>query len=103
MQNHLKKRLLNQATKPYARTFITNYFWARGKLGGDPVFSALLDENVFADGTRLLDLGCGRGLLAGWLLAAEKMSHDGSWAAPQRPPTATSSSIWPPSAAANAR
>lgn len=88
MRKCLKKRLLNRATRPYARTFITNYFWARGKLGGDPVFQALLDENVFADGTRLLDLGCGRGLLAAWLLAAEKMSHDGLWAAPGKPPQA---------------
>ena len=88
MKKRLKKRLLNRATRPYARTFITNYFWARGKLGGDPVFSALLDDGVFADGTRLLDLGCGRGLLAAWLLAAEKMAHDGLWPASRTPPQA---------------
>jgi len=88
MQNRLKRRLLNRATKPYARTLFTNYFWARGKLGRDPVFAALLDEAVFADGTRVLDLGCGRGLLAAWLLAAEKMAHDGLWLAPRKPPQA---------------
>lgn len=88
MQYLLKKRLLNRATRPYARTFITHYFWARGKLGGDPVFPALIDENVFADGTRLLDLGCGRGLLAAWLLAAERMAHDGRWPASSQPPRA---------------
>jgi len=88
MKKRLKKRLLNRATKPYARTFFTNYFWARGKLGGDPIFPALLDCNVFADGTRLLDLGCGRGLLAAWLLAAEKMADDGHWMAPRTPPKA---------------
>src|SRR5690606_19954192 len=88
MQNRLKHRLLRRATRPYARTSLTNYFWARGKLGGDPVFPALLDENVFSDGTRLLDLGCGRGLLAAWLLAAEKLAHDGLWIAVGTPPKA---------------
>ena len=88
MKKRLKKRLLDQATKPYARTFFTNYFWARGKLGGDPIFPALLDAKVFADGARVLDLGCGRGLLAAWLLAAEKMAHDGLWPAPHKPPRA---------------
>jgi len=88
MKNKLKRRLLNRATRPYARTFFTNYFWARGKLGGDPIFPALLDGNVFSDGMRLLDLGCGRGLLAAWLLAAEKMANEGKWIAPRTPPQA---------------
>ena len=88
MKRCLKRRLLNRAAKPYARTFFTNYFWARGKLGGDPVFPALLDGHIFSDGTRVLDLGCGRGLLAAWMLAAEKMAHEGHWLAPCTPPRA---------------
>ena len=36
----------------------------------------------------MLDLGCGRGLLAAWLLAAEQMAAQGSWDAPQAPPKA---------------
>jgi SAM-dependent methyltransferase len=42
----------------YARHF------AYGKLTGDPVFRHLLGEGLIARDARLLDLGCGQGLLA---------------------------------------
>jgi SAM-dependent methyltransferase len=44
--------------------------FARGKLGGDPAFGAILSQGLLRDRTRLLDLGCGQGLIAAWLLAA---------------------------------
>ena len=44
--------------------------FARGKLKGDPVFAALLAHGLLAGRTTVLDLGCGQGLLAAWLLAA---------------------------------
>jgi hypothetical protein len=40
---------------------------ARGKLAGDPVYRALLSPQLIPDGSRLLDLGCGRALLTAWL------------------------------------
>ncbi|MEP6702409.1 MAG: class I SAM-dependent methyltransferase, partial [Betaproteobacteria bacterium] len=51
--------------------------FARGKLGGDPAFRALLERRLVRDGT-LLDLGCGQGLLAAWLLAARDRFETGS-------------------------
>lgn len=42
-------------------------FVARGKLAGDPVYRALISPPLIPDGSRLLDLGCGRALLAAWL------------------------------------
>jgi SAM-dependent methyltransferase len=44
--------------------------FARAKLATDPVFAALLARGLLAGRTRILDLGCGQGLLAAWLLAA---------------------------------
>ena len=44
--------------------------FARGKLAGDPAFRALLAQGLLTGRARLLDLGCGQGLLAAWLLAA---------------------------------
>jgi SAM-dependent methyltransferase len=45
-------------------------YWARGKLAGDPFFAALLARGLLGNRSRVLDLGCGQGLLAAWLLAA---------------------------------
>jgi SAM-dependent methyltransferase len=47
--------------------------FARGKLATDPVFAALLARGLLAGRTRILDLGCGQGLLAAWLLAARAL------------------------------
>jgi SAM-dependent methyltransferase len=44
--------------------------WARGKLGGDPAFAAILARGLLSGRSRILDLGCGQALLAAWLLAA---------------------------------
>lgn len=77
----LKKRLLAAAAAPY-RSRINDYYWARGKLAGDPIFAALLEQRVLPDNARVLDLGCGRGLLAAWLLAAERLADAGECAVP---------------------
>lgn len=88
MQPTLKNRLLDLACNPYRATGRFNYHWARGKLGRDPIFGALLERRVFPDGARVLDLGCGRGLLAAWMLAAESMAARGDWPATQTIPPA---------------
>ena len=51
-------------------------YWARGKLRSDPVFAAMLARGLLSGHSRILDLGCGQGLLAAWLLAARGM-HTG--------------------------
>ena len=86
MQNKLKKKLLKLATEPYRTTGVFDYRWARGKLGHDPMFTALVEQSVFPDGSRVLDLGCGRGLLAAWLLAAEQLAAQGNWTGAVNPP-----------------
>ena len=47
------------------------YYFARGKLSGDPVFAALLRDGLIKDSARIVDVGCGLGVLAAWLAAAE--------------------------------
>jgi SAM-dependent methyltransferase len=46
------------------------WHFARGKLGGDPVFTTILAQGLLNGRTQVLDLGCGQGLLAAWLFAA---------------------------------
>jgi len=49
------------------------YHFAKGKLIGDPVFAHLLQKRLIPAGQRVLDLGCGQGLLAVLLeLAGER-------------------------------
>jgi SAM-dependent methyltransferase len=55
------------------------WHFARGKLGTDPVFTALLAQGLLSGRARLLDLGCGQGLLAAWLLAAQRLASAPGW------------------------
>ena len=59
--------LIEAASAPYWKTDFFGYFKARGKLRGDPAFAGILREGLLAGAERILDLGCGQGLLAAWL------------------------------------
>jgi cyclopropane fatty-acyl-phospholipid synthase-like methyltransferase len=48
-------------------------------LRGDPVFTALLERGLLLGRGRILDLGCGQGLLSAWLHAAQLCYESGSW------------------------
>ena len=86
MAPKLKRRLLDFSTAPYRETGYINYRWARGKLGIDPIFPALIQRAILPDNARVLDLGCGRGLLASWLLSAERLAERGEWRGNTTPP-----------------
>ena len=73
------RRLVSLASQRYRSSGRAAYHAARGKLGGDPLFAALLAEGLVPDGARILDLGCGRALLASWLLAADELQVAGEW------------------------
>ena len=73
--------LLERASQPYRTAGLHPWFFARGKLGHDPVFAGLLLLGLIPHGARLLDLGCGQGLLAALLLAAEAPARDIDWPA----------------------
>jgi SAM-dependent methyltransferase len=71
--------LLDAACEPYRNAGRFAYYFARGKLRSDPVYRAILERGLLVGRARVLDLGCGQGLLAAWLRAAERCYESGSW------------------------
>jgi len=63
-------RLVEAASEPYRAAGRFAWHFARGKLRGDPAFHHLLQARLIPENARLLDLGCGQGLLAALLAAA---------------------------------
>jgi SAM-dependent methyltransferase len=68
------------ATAPYRRAGRFAWHFARGKLGRDPVFRHLLERGELA-GPRVVDIGCGQGLLASLLHSAATEAAAGRWPA----------------------
>ncbi len=81
--------LLDDASRPYRGAGRFAYHFARGKLGGDPAYRGILERGLLCGRTRILDLGCGQGLLTSWLRAAQRLYGAGlwtpGWPAPPRP------------------
>jgi len=71
--------LVDAASDPYRAAGRFAWHFARGKLKGDPAFAAILRRGLLEDSARILDLGCGQGLLASWLLAAQAARLEGRW------------------------
>ncbi|MGE0314569.1 MAG: trans-aconitate 2-methyltransferase [Lautropia sp.] len=67
----LSRVLLDAASEPYRRAGRFAWHFARGKLSSDPAFGAIVGEGWIAPGARVLDLGCGQGLLAALLEAQD--------------------------------
>jgi SAM-dependent methyltransferase len=79
MIEHFRRTLLDRATRPYKSAGLFARKFARGKLKGDPVFFGLLEHGLIPDAERLIDLGCGQGLLAAWLTEARALHESGNW------------------------
>jgi SAM-dependent methyltransferase len=77
----MKAALVTRASAPYRACGPATWHFARGKLGHDPVFPALLESGLFVGARRILDLGCGHALLAQWLDAAHQFEGDARWPA----------------------
>lgn len=78
--------LARQAAARYGRRDRFARHFARGKLTGDPAFRGLLAQGLIPQGARLLDLGCGQGVLAALLVAARASHARGQWPADWPPP-----------------
>jgi SAM-dependent methyltransferase len=63
-------RLVEEASRPYRAAGRFAWHFARGKLRGDPAFRHILSAALIPENARVLDLGCGQGLLAALLRAA---------------------------------
>lgn len=81
--------LLEQATAPYRPIGKFAWHFARGKLDGDPAFAALLQRGLIPARARLLDIGCGQGLMGALLgsLTGDSPAEQ-AWPAGWAPPPA---------------
>ena len=71
--------LIRAASEPYRSAGRFAWHFARGKLGIDPVFRHLLQNGLIAPGARVLDIGCGQGLLASLLRHCEALDAQAEW------------------------
>jgi SAM-dependent methyltransferase len=78
--------LLAAASEPYRKVSRFAYRFARGKLSGDPAFKGILQRGLLQARARVLDLGCGQGLLTAWLRAAHHTHASGTWPEGWPPP-----------------
>ena len=81
MTAHFRRTLIDCAAQPYRSVGRFAWHFAKGKLKSDPVFFGLLEHGLIPDANRLIDLGCGQGLLASWLLEARVLHEAGCWPA----------------------
>lgn len=91
MKSELQSTLVDAASAPYRAADPFAWYFARGKLRGDPIFICLLEQGLIPSGARLLDLGCGQGLLAAWLLAARAHAERRDWPTEMPQPPALAS------------
>ncbi len=70
-----------EASRPYLQVGRLAYYFARGKLQHDPMFRGLLERGELPAGARVLDLGCGQGLVAALLHAVTFVHQAGHWGA----------------------
>lgn len=71
--------LLDQACAPYRAAGRFAWHFARGKLSMDPVFRHLIEAGHIRPGARVLDIGCGQGLLASLLTSTGAQARAGRW------------------------
>ena len=69
------------ACAPYRPAGRWAWHWARGKLARDPVFRGLLESGELPPHARVLDIGCGQGLIAALLHACAQAAARGAWPA----------------------
>jgi uncharacterized protein (DUF2062 family)/2-polyprenyl-3-methyl-5-hydroxy-6-metoxy-1,4-benzoquinol methylase len=58
------QEIVDEAVRRYLDVSLRDAEGARWRLVRDPIFRVLLDEPLFHDAGRIIDLGCGRGLVA---------------------------------------
>jgi SAM-dependent methyltransferase len=71
--------LVDAASAPYRPAGRFAWHFARGKLGHDPVFRGLLERGDLGGRERVVDIGCGQGLLASLLQSCNDLQAGGGW------------------------
>lgn len=75
------RRLVREASARYPRHDRFARHFAAGKLGRDPVFRHVLEQGLLAGARQIVDIGCGQGVLAALILAAQASHRAGHWPA----------------------
>ena len=83
--SHVWQTLRDMASAPYRGAGRFAWRFAHGKLGMDPVFRHLMSRGLIAPRAQVLDIGCGQGLLASLLRAAETAAARSHWPADWAP------------------
>ena len=71
--------LHRRASAPFRSAGHFAWHFARGKLARDPVFRDLLERGRLSRATRVVDIGCGQGLLASLLQGCADLHQAGRW------------------------
>ena len=71
--------ILDQASESYRGTDAHALRFARAKLGNDRVFRHVLEAGLVPAGAHVVDAGCGQGLFASLLRAADGFARAGRW------------------------
>lgn len=75
------RELHDESTAPYRQAGRFGWHFARGKLGGDPVFRGLIERGLLTPRSRVVDLGSGQSLLASVFATAERWVAQSRWPA----------------------
>ena len=75
------RHIVDAASAPYRSVGRFAWHFARGKLGRDPVFRHLLRQGLIPKRGRVLDIGCGQGLLTSLLHTCTRVAQQGQWPA----------------------
>lgn len=78
--------LVERAARRYLEVGMFHWEFVRGKLRHDPAYFHLLRSGVLPQEGRLLDLGCGRGILPALLLTAREQRERGEYPQDWPPP-----------------
>lgn len=78
--------IVGAAADRFLLASMTAWEFAHGKLRGDPIYRAAVCDGLLRDGTVLIDVGCGTGLMLALLDEAARAARDGRWPATRRPP-----------------
>jgi uncharacterized protein (DUF2062 family)/trans-aconitate methyltransferase len=74
-----RTELINRTSRRYQALGLSTWETVRAKLRFDPVYRSLLRSTHWPSAGRLVDLGCGRGLLLAAILAAQELAEEGRW------------------------
>jgi uncharacterized protein (DUF2062 family) len=85
----LERRLIDTIARRYRNADLFDWEFVQAKLKRDPLYFGLLKADLLPRAGRVLDLGCGRGILLALLTSAARLYASGQWRSDwPAPPTA---------------